>query len=487
MRFIDQAADQYDVVVVGSGFGSTFFLHQLLGHLPETARILVLERGQCHSHAEQIEMGAQSAIDQTTTYERRGHPDKTWNFTVAFGGGSNCWWANACRQHPSDFNLKSTYGIGRDWPLNYDDLEPYYQIVEDIMQISGPDENAPWLRKGPYPMPPHVMPRPDQILAQHNPLHHFVISTARPPIDTATRPKCCINGVCHLCPIDSKFTIQNSFQSPFDDPRVEILLGAEVRRLDVAGVVAKGVVYRFGGQDKTVSGDLIALGANAIFNPVILKKSGLDHPELGRNLHEQYSMFGELFLDGVDHFQGSTSVNGLNYSMYDRPTRGEEASILVETWNLGPLRSERGRWRQVMPFGFKIEDLPQEQNRVTVGDADDDRPEVHFEDYSSYTLATAAKAKEIAEKIFKSLPVEKITFRPEPLSTSSHLHGTTIMGTDPSDSILDADQIHHSVRNLVVLGGGGFPSGSQSNPTVTICAMAMKAADKIGRSGHRSL
>lgn len=481
MRLVEMAAEAYDVVLIGTGFGTTFFLHRYLKHAAPTARILVLERGKLNTHADQIDMGAASDIQAMETINHRAPAHRAWNFTVGFGGGSNCWWGNAVRQHPSDFKLKSTYGVGRDWPIDYDDIEPYYCDAEEIMQISGPSEKMPYYRSRPFPLPPHILPLPDQIMKKAQPDHHFVISTARPSRDTATRPKCCVNGVCHLCPIDSKFTVLNSFTSPYEDPRVDLLLSAEARLVDIQGGIAKGVDYRHADQDKSVKADLVILAANAIFNPVVLQRSGLDHPQLGRNLHDQYAFFGEVFLDGVDHFQGSTLVNGLNYSRYDGDFRRAEASVLLETWNVGGLRSEAGRWRQVIPINLKIEDLPQEKNRVALNNLEDDVPDVIWDGYSPYALKTLARVEEIVRDMLAPLPVESVRKSPAE-SAGTHIHGTTIMGRNPEDSILDGDQIHHQVRNLVVLGSSAFPSGNQSNPTLTICAIAMKTADKLGHS-----
>lgn len=482
MRVIQKASRYYDAAIIGSGFGSTFFLHQFLKHASPTARIVVLERGVRHEHAEQLSMGQVSAVDPDTTWIKSGDTSKSWNFTIAFGGGSNCWWANSLRQHPSDFKLRSNYGVGRDWPLSYEDLTTYYREVENIMEISGPDEFAPGLRNGPYPLPPHRLPIPDRMLKRAYPNHHFVMSTARPSRNASSRPKCCVNGICGLCPIDSKFTIQNSFMSPYEDPRVEVLLEAEARSVIVESSIAKGVTFMHGKRDSSIRCDLVVLGANAIFNPVILKNSGLDHPELGRNINEQYGLNGEALLEGLDHFQGSTVVNGVNYARYDGAFRTREASALMETWNLGRLRAEPGKWKQVLPFLLKLEDLPQQSNRIEFGNNVGDPPTVVFEGYSDYTLRTAARAKEIVAEILSPLPIEKININSKPKTTSSHIHGTTIMGADPSDSILDSYQIHHQVRNLVAVGGGGFPSGSQTNPTLTICAMAMRAADAVGAS-----
>ncbi len=482
MRVVEEAAGSYDVVFIGSGFGSTFFLHRYLDHAAPNARFLVLERGKLHTHADQVEMGRTSEIHPNDAWIDKGREkNKTWNFTIGFGGGSNCWWGNSVRQHPSDFKLKSTYGVGTDWPIDYDDIESYYGIAEEVMQVSGPREPMLWHRSTPFPLPPHTLPLPDRLLKEAYPDHHFAATTARPSRDTTTRPKCCANGVCHLCPIDSKFTILNSFMAPYEDPRVEVLLTAEARAIDVEAGTATGVAYRRGGKDLSVSADLVVLGANAIFNPTILQRSGLDHPMLGRNLYDNFAVFGEAYLDGVDHFQGSTIVCGMNYSKYDGAFRSEFPSVLFETWNAGPLRKEFGKWRQVLPFLMKIEDLPQEQNRVVLANLDDDLPEIRYNAYSSYALKGVQQAEQLIAEILAPLPVESITRFPQG-SAGSHIHGTTLMGKDPDTSILDPDQIHHQVRNLVVVGSGGFPSGCQSNPTLTICAVAMKAADKLGAS-----
>ncbi len=484
MRVIDKPAKSYDTVIIGSGFASTFFLYRHLTHASPDARILVLERGKKYSHADQIEMGQSSDIRAEDTWVDKGRKQNLrWKFTIAFGGGSNCWWGNAVRLHPSDFNLKTNYGVGLDWPLNYDDIEPYYGEAEAVMQVSGPKEPMMWPRSTPFPLPPHTLPMVDRLLKDAYPGHHFAAATARPSRDTATRPRCCSNGVCHLCPIDSKFTILNSFMAPYEDPRVEVLLSAEARAIEVQNQTATGVMFRRKGKEETVSADLVVLGANALFNPAILQRSGIDHPMLGRRLHGSYSDYGEVFLDGVDNFQGSSVICGMNYAKYDGDFRRTEPSVLLETWNRGPLRSEFGKWRQVMPFTLKLEDLPQDESNVRLAHLDDDLPEVTYEDISPYTMKSVDRAEEIVAEIMAPLPVESVRWLHSPDTIGGpHIYGTTMMGADPKTTIIDADQIHHRVRNLAVVGSGGFPAGSQSNPTLTICALAMKAADKLGAS-----
>ena len=484
MRVVEKAEKSYDVVIVGSGFASTFFLHRYLKHAAPNARILVLERGKWHSHADQIEMGQSSDIRAEDTWVDKGQKQNLrWKFTIGFGGGSNCWWGNAVRLHPSDFKLKSRYGVGIDWPIDYDDIESYYCDAEELMQVSGPRERMLWPRSKPFPLPPHTLPQVDRALKEAYPEHHFAAATARPSRDTATRPKCCSNGTCHLCPIDSKFSILNSLMGPYEDPRVEVLLTAEARAVDVQGGKAIGVVYRRDGREHTVTADLVVLGANALFNPTILQRSGLDHPLLGRRLHGSYSEYGEVFLDGIDNFQGSSVICGMNYAKYDGDFRREHPSVLIETWNRGALRKEFGKWRQVMPFTLKLEDLPQDESHLKLANLDDDLPEVIYNEISPYTARAVDRAEQIVGEILAPLPVEELRWLPSPDTIGGpHIYGTTMMGSDPATSILDADQIHHQVRNLVVVGSGSFPAGSQSNPTLTICAVAMKAADKLGAS-----
>src|SRR5690606_23489079 len=110
----------YDLVIVGSGFGSLFFLQGLLMK-DRRMQVLLLERGQWHSHAWQIENQKNSEIKPEHTFVTSDA--KRWNFSIALGGGTNCWFAQTPRLHPSDFELRTRYGVGQDWPIGYSDLE----------------------------------------------------------------------------------------------------------------------------------------------------------------------------------------------------------------------------------------------------------------------------------------------------------------------------------------------------------------------------
>lgn len=462
----------FATVVIGSGFGASFFIKQLLAD--GASDILVLEWGQEHTHAEQMEMGRNSVIAVEDTF--RTESEKVWNYTVALGGGTNCWYAQTPRLHPNDFRLASRYGVGQDWPIGYDELEPWYGRAEAIMAVSGDPDMARVLpRSTPFPQPPHRPSTPDAMMKAARPDEHFIMPTARARVATETRPACCASLRCGLCPIDAKFTALNGLSDVFDDPRVSIVLGARVSAVDVEAGVVRRAAFESGGREHSVSGDLFVLGANAIQSPAILERSGLGGGAVGRGLHEQYGHGFEIELDGVDNFDGSTLTTGLNYSLYDgehRRTGGSALFYFENRWKYG-LRASKGKLRQYVPIVVAIEDLPQDANRVTVGKGGE--TVVEYGTHSTYADAGMAFVRDHLEAVVAPLPVERIIDRGM-RATESHLQGTLRMGTDAQTSVVDARQMHHRLRNLVVVGSSVFTTGAAANPSLTVAAMSMRAA-----------
>jgi choline dehydrogenase-like flavoprotein len=472
--------EAFDLILVGSSFASSFFLHRYLERAGPSVRVLVLERGELREHAwqlahrDELERQSEAAINSDQSAKR-------WIFRVAFGGSSNCWWACTPRFLPEDFRLQTTYGVGRDWPLSYDDLEEYYCAAEELMAVSGPADGSPYPRSRPYPQPAHRFSDPDRLLKQRFPDAFFNQPAARPSRAIASgRPRCCANGVCSRCPIDSKFTILNSLRHLYEsDPRVTLLTGATVTHLDVENDRAAGVRYERASVERTARADLLALGANALFNPFLLLRSGLTDGMAGQGLVEQVSVNVEVDLAGVDNFQGSTSITGLGYMLYPGERRRDRAAALMESWNVPVLRDLRGKWRQRLRLKFIYEDLPQPQNRVAIG-SDPVKPEIHYVRRSDYAQRGIDNLESDLPRVLAALPVE--TYRiiqPTADSTEGHILGTTPMGDNPETSVVDRQLIHHRVRNLLVLGGSVFPTISPSNPTLTICALSLRAADTL--------
>ncbi len=469
--------ESFDTVVVGTGFASSFFLHEYLRHAPTAARVLVLERGRKLPYSWKLENRKNSDINFAQTVVNLT-PQKPWVQNIAFGGGS-CWTGTSPRPHPSDFEMKTRYGIGDDWPISYADLEPYLTEVEYAMSIGGV-EGGPFPRSRPYPAPPHTLNSFDVALAKKYPGEYLPMPSARATVAVSGRAPCCSNGICSNCPIGAKFQVDLHMTDLYADPRVTLRLEACVDRLDIEAGRVREVHYTENGVARVVGCDLAVVGAHAICSPHILLRSGLNDRALGRYLHEQFSIPVQLNLDGLDSLDGSQQVTGLGVMFHDNVDRSRRAACNVESWNVPWLRAERGRWRQRALIKFVFEDLPSYDNYVGVSDEDETKPELFYPARSDYAQASIDAVPELVEELIVGLPVEDYTvISHADLGSSAHIQGTTRMGKDPETSVVDGGLVHHHLRNLVVLGSGAFPSCPAANPTLIISALSVRAARKL--------
>jgi choline dehydrogenase-like flavoprotein len=466
--------DSYGLALVGTGFASSFFLREYLRHAPATERVLVVERGSKIDLTTRLTTKKSSNLRFDDLIVNRT-PQKGWLQNIAFGGGT-CWTGNVPRFHPNDFRTKTLYGRGVDWPITYEDLEPFYVQAEEEMGVAGATE-GPYPRSKPYPCPPHRYNAMDRLLARKYPNAHIHLPSARSSDPKRTkRAQCCASGVCSTCPVSSKFQIDLHMNDLYADPRVTLLLESEVERLEIAGNTVVGVHYRSGGKEQFARCELAGVGAHAIMTPYLLLRSGLTDRALGRYLNEQIGVLVTVELDGVENFDGGQAVTGLNLAFLDGPFRRQRAGCLVENWNLPWLRAEPGRWRHRAFWKFVFEDEAAFENSVTLSDQPG-KPAVHYPKHSPYMAAGLASVKKMVEELAREIPVESYAIHDlEGLGGSAHIQGTHRMGNDPNDSVVDKHLRHHRVRNLLALGGGAFPTCPAGNPTLSLCALSMWAA-----------
>jgi choline dehydrogenase-like flavoprotein len=478
---------RYDVIVIGTSFASSFFLLRYLEHARPDVKVLVLERGNEDTKPWQLANKKHSSLEPDDVFENVT-PGKEWYTSPGFGGNSKCWMGGTTRMMPGDFQLKTRYGVGYDWPLSYEDLEPHYDVVEQVMMISGPAQTA-MSRKAPLPMPAHRMSDPDELLRKRFPDGWFPMSTARASVPNSQRGVCCATGICGLCPVDAKFTIQNGLAHLYKDPRVTVRLRSEVQSIETAAGVVQAVNYLDGTVPKRETGDLIVLGASALFNPHILLRSGFDHPLIGKRLHEQMPVYVTLDLKGVKCYNGSTVLSGLGYLFYEGEHRREHAACMIETWSSpfayrpdDALRLEPGRWNERLMLGFLFDDIPSDMNTVTVSSHDPRLARVEFKEYSDYAKRGADQISTMIDKLAEALPIERFVGASLG-TTAAHIQGTVVMGNDPATSVVDRYLVHHKYRNLLVLGSSSYPTASPAYPTLTVSALSLWAADHLsGRS-----
>jgi len=474
--------DHYDLVVVGTGFASSFFLKKYLAKTKGEKKILVLEKGYFYPQAERLKVKkGEYSSDQKHDLPWQDailnvNKEKEWPFSTGYGGSSNCWWGCTPRFMPNDFKMQSKYGIAQDWPVDYNDLEQYYGEAENIMSVSGPDD-TPFPKKGKYPLPPHAFTLVDKIMHKTYGNKYISQPGARASRSITHRNGCMAFSTCETCPVNAKFTIENSNMQVYEDPRVELLYGAQVYHLEMVNNLVQKVLFQQDGKERSVKGEVVVLGANPFFNANILLQSGDKNPLTGRGFGEQLGMQVLIYLDNMKNVGGSTWVNANGYMLYDGDHRKEFAACLIEANNAPyDIRLERGKYLNMASFRMVFEDLPLNSNYITTSN-NPFIPEVHFKDRSAYTLKAVENMKQKLPGILSCLPVERLKFLP-PASHEGHIIGGTRMSNHQKDGVVDQHLVHHQYRNLFVLGAGAFTTFGPSNPTLTLSALSLFAADK---------
>ena len=173
-----------------------------------------------------------------------------------------------------------------DWPLDYDELEPYYAEVERAIGVSGREGANPFAawRSGPYPMPPGA-PMYGAVLssaaAEKAGLHPYEAPTAANSIAYDGRPACNNCGFCAFfgCPIHAKGDPVALLTRAMATGRAELMAETYVSRIRTQGRRATGVEFiDRDGVTHTREADMVIVAGGAIETPRLLLLSGLDHP-----------------------------------------------------------------------------------------------------------------------------------------------------------------------------------------------------------------
>jgi choline dehydrogenase-like flavoprotein len=475
------APKKYDIILVGSGFASIFFLHKVLNKRRDI-KVLIVERGSRNSWAWQVENKTNAPERDRYDHhiEQTGMRGKYWPHTIGLGGSSNCWWANPTRIHPDDFRLRSKFGASVDWPISYDDLETYYTEAEEIISVSGDnDSGSIFPRSKPFPQPRHRFSRVARTFKNRYPDLFFAMPQARARVATAIRNPCCSNHICGTCPVNAKFTIVEDLAWIFDDPRVELQLETKVEQIVVAGGVATGVEGRSSTGDFRAAADFVALGANGIYNPFILLKSGITHGPVGKGLHEQIGVYVDADLDGLEDGDGSSFITGAGYNFATGEFRRHAAGGFYELINILRYRIHPTKFRCRLSMVILLDDMRQHRNFVSISTSNPEKPRAHFEDWSPYAYAGLAHVRQHIGALLAHLPIEELRIKYGTPGGHAHLQGTTVMGRNPETSVVDPALLHHRIRNLAILGSGAFPTAAGANPTLTIAALSLRSADAV--------
>ncbi len=538
--------DEVDFVVVGSGAAGGVIAKEL-----STAgfRVVVLEQGPRLESADfrHDEVGELFKLDlmgslQDFPQTFRTAPGEETRlasglpfllYARVVGGSSVHYTANYWRFHPVDFKERSLLGpLGgtgfADWPITYEELEPYYTKVDWEVGVSGAPGPFDPPRSRPYPVPPlpvkssgvllergaralglHPQPAPMAILSQPHdgrpPCQHcgFCLAFgceygAKSSSLVSVIPKAEATGRCEIRAESTAFRLEIDRNG-----RVR-----EVRYWDAAGAEhaqrAKAVVLSANGAETT---RLLLMSESNRFPQGLANSSGY----VGKYLmFNGLSYAHGLFEEPLNEFK-SVQVTRIIHDYYNSdPARGFYGGGGIDArWQWFPvlfglqgLPPDAPRWggeykrmlkeyfTRTMDVNGHTTSLPVETNsisldpdvkdkwgrpalRTTYRDHPDDIAMMTFLQERGVEILEAAGAK----RIWRTPVVSQVL--------GGHLLGTCRMGHDPATSVVDRYHRAHDVPNLFICDGSSFVTSGRGQPTMTIQALAFRAGEHIARFARR--
>jgi choline dehydrogenase-like flavoprotein len=511
-------ADEYDVIIVGSGAGGGTLAHRLA---PSGKRILILERGDWLPR--EIENWDATAVfvdnryvSADTWYDEHGTAFQP-QVHYFVGGATKFYGAALYRLRERDFGeLKHHGGISPAWPVGYDVFEPYYTQAEELYQVHGlrgEDPTEP-PASAPYPFPP-VSHEPriqrlfdDLARVDLHPFHSpngILLDEAEPAFSTCIRCATCDGFPClvHAKADADVIGVRPSLRHA----NVTLLRNAAVRRLetDPSGRQVTSVVADVDGEEQRFSGSVVVVSAGAANSAKLLLASASDqHPnglangsdQVGRNymFHNSRAFLAVSTEKNDTRFQKTLGLN--DYYFGDTDFEFPMGNVQMVGKSSAPMyRGEKPLETKLAPtlaldevadraidFWLSVEDLPVPENRVTL--AADGNVALH------YTPNNREPLEQLYHRVKKHLshlgmhphhliPRDVYMKNDIPVAGCAHQSGTVRFGTDPATSVLDTDCKAHEVDNLYVVDTSFFPSIGAVNPALTAMANALRVGDHL--------
>ncbi|MBY6683134.1 GMC family oxidoreductase [Rhodococcus sp. BP-316] len=434
------------------------------------------------------------------------------------GGSTVYYGAEWPRFVPSDFRVNSLYGVADDWPLTYEDLEPYYSLCDEMVGVSGVDGDTAFPPGWDLPQPGVPIGRAGITAAEGmNKLgwHWWPGTNAIMTHSEGDRGACARWGTCMSgCPEGAKGSFDVAMWPAALGAGVRLITGARVREItvDKAGLATGATWLDDDGAEHHTSAQVVIVCGNGVGTPRLLQMStsslfpdGLANSSglVGRRLmmHPFVGVMGVYERD-LESWLGpfGASLTSMQFAETDLSrgfARGAKWSCqpiispmeVLHRYSelLLPERSGAAGQRLVervlgrsFEWGAIIEDLPDESNRVTLSTEMVDgsglpAPKLTYkisEDTRRNIDFNVARMRE-AHEAAGAVETRRVDWLP---SVGWHLLGTARCGNDPKNSVVDQYGRSHDVPNLFVMDGSVFVTSSSVNPTPTITAFAARAA-----------
>lgn len=492
----------YDVVVIGSGVGGSC---AALTFAEAGMKVLVLERGQ------ELPKEPDNWNTRSVFGDRKYHPKtEKWRYNGGapekpqayyfVGGASKFYGAVLTRFREQDFR-KTEFpdGVSPEWPISYEELEPYYGRAEDLFHVHGmlgqdPSEPAHTTR---YPFPP--VDHEQQIQNVIYKLKDLGLNPYSLPlgIERHKGGHCLRCSTCDgfPCKVGAKNDAQTAVINRLKKfQNAEVRSGAKVVRIEhePGGKRVSQILVEDGDNSYSITARTFVLAAGAINSAALLLQSVSDEYQnglanssgvVGRHyMAHNSSVVAAISAKPINiQFQKTFGVNDFYFGDTDFPYPMGNIQMIGKV-NPEMIRIQypmMPHWlaKQIsirtMDWYAQSEDLPHPDSRVTI-DSDGTLNLNKIPTNERGHAALVARLKGVMRKIGF---VYAIQSRLGP-QTTSHQCGTIRFGHDPSTSATDAYGRAHDLENLLILDASFLPSSAGVNPALTVAAQSLRASEK---------
>ncbi|MGO1543228.1 MAG: GMC family oxidoreductase [Gulosibacter sp.] len=437
------------------------------------------------------------------------------------GGGTVLYAGEWPRLIPSDFKLKSLYGFADDWPISYEDLEPYYDLMNEMVGSSGYPGDTAYPAGLEHPLTALPIGKMGVKAAQGmNKLgwHWWPAAQAIRSSSEGDRGACARWGMCqHGCPEGAKASFDIAMWPAAIAAGAKVITEARVREVTVndQGLATGATWLDAEGNEHHTAAKVVIMAANGVGTSRILQMStsnqfpdGLANSSglVGKNLmlHPFVGVMG-IYEEDLEGWMGpfGASLFSMQFAETDLSRgfkRGTKWSLMpvtgpmdvLERYGDLPIEERTGAAGQrlvekalgrAFEWAATIEDLPEEHNRVTLSTTLKDSsglpaPKIHYtvSEDSKRNIAWNVERMQEAHRAAGAIETKEVPWMP---GCGWHLLGTARCGTDPSTSVVNEFGQSHDVPNLYVMDGSVFVTSSTANPTLTISAFAARATEHL--------
>ena len=493
----------------------------------------------------ELERPTVRATSDTTANRAGSHP-----MMNAVGGTTLHYWAQSWRLNPWDFRVVSEtvrrYGATRlpsgstveDWPLDYDELEPYYDRVEREIGVSGQAGNVrgrldergnkfEGSRQREYPMPPLRWTAFNERMAEAARglgWHPFPGPAAINSASYQGRPGCGYHGFCNKggCPLDAKNSPHlTTIPRALETGNLRVVPRAHVTTIEVDGNgLVTGVNYVTGNDEYFQPARAVLIASYTYENVrlLLLSKSraypdGLsnNHGQVGRHYLSHHQLAGVSALlpydtgswyglpaqgvavddfadDNFDHTDLDFIGGGNLWAYTDRRPI---SAASMSTYGRG--RNWGSAWKRFIhehadrthSFYIQKTTLPYEDNYLDLDPQYTDPlgfPVIRITgQYKENELAIAAFMQDRAEEWYRAIGALEVARGGlgNTMGPSTHAYGGTRMGDDSETNVVDRWGFSHEAPNLGVLGASVMGTSGARNPTLTVQALAWRTAQHL--------